>query len=95
MRKYILAFTFFACMAMSLTQISCTVTEKIPSSIKEKSGAQLWGENCVRCHNAPGPGQFSDPAWDVIGLHMRTRANLTATETDKIIAFLQDGNAEN
>ena len=80
------------CIAASVMQVSCNVTEKLPQSISDKTGAQLWGENCVRCHNAPGPGEFSDPAWDIIGLHMRTRANLTETETEKIITFLKDGN---
>ena len=95
MRKYIITLAFLGVLLLSLTQVSCTVTEKIPASIQEKTGAQLWGENCSRCHNAPGPGQFSDPSWEIIGLHMRTRANLTETETNKIIAFLQDGNVIN
>ena len=95
MRKYIITLSFLAFLAICVTQVSCTVTEKIPSSIQDKSGAQLWGENCGRCHNAPGPGQFNDAAWDVIGLHMKTRANITSTETDKIIGFLKDSNADN
>ena len=92
MKKYIVSVSFLACVAFSLVQVSCNVTEKLPQSIKDKSGAQLWGENCQRCHNAPGPGQFSDPAWEIIGQHMRTRANLTETETNKIVEFLQEAN---
>ncbi|NOX17783.1 MAG: cytochrome c [Chlorobi bacterium] len=57
-----------------------------------KSGAQLWGENCVRCHNAPSPTAFSDYQWETIGQHMRIRANLTAMETDKIVDFLKMAN---
>ena len=94
MKKYIALISFTACVTLSVIQSSCSVTEKLPKSISDKTGAQLWGENCGRCHNAPGPGEFSDYAWDVIGLHMRTRANLTETETEKIVTFLKDGNAE-
>lgn len=55
----------------------------------ETSGAVLWGENCSRCHGAPNAGAFSEHQWDVIGKHMRIRANLTAEETDKIVEFLK------
>lgn len=55
----------------------------------EKPGAVLWGENCSRCHGAPNAGAFSEQQWNVIGKHMRIRANLTAEETDKIVEFLK------
>lgn len=58
----------------------------------EKSGAVLWGENCTRCHGAPNAGSFSEQQWDVIGKHMRIRANLTADETEKIVGFLKQTN---
>lgn len=67
---------------------SCKVAEEIQA----KSGAQLWGENCSRCHNVPSPADFSDSQWDVIGTHMRVRGNLTSTESDKIIEFLKTAN---
>ena len=92
MKKYILYLSFAACVVFGIIQSSCNVTEKVPQKISEKSGAQLWGENCNRCHNAPGPGEFNDAHWDVIGLHMRVRAGLTETETDKIVTFLKDAN---
>jgi len=57
-------------------------------AIKQKAGAQLWGENCVRCHNAPTPSAFEDKEWKAIGLHMKIRANLTKDELDKILEFL-------
>jgi hypothetical protein len=57
--------------------------------IADKSGAQLWAENCQRCHNTPSPASFSHEQWVTIGMHMQTRAQLTAKERDKIIAFLQ------
>ncbi len=58
----------------------------------EKSGAQLWGENCGRCHNIRPPSNLTDAQWDVAVLHMRTRANLTEIEAEKITSFLKTGN---
>ncbi|NQT63738.1 MAG: cytochrome c [Candidatus Marinimicrobia bacterium] len=58
----------------------------------EKSGAQLWGENCVRCHNAPSPSAFSDNQWETVAMHMKIRANLNSSETAEIVEFLQMAN---
>ena len=60
-------------------------------SAAEKSGAQLWAENCVRCHNIRSPSNYSPAQWDVVMMHMRVRANLTAEEHKKILAFLKAG----
>jgi hypothetical protein len=57
-------------------------------SVAAKSGAQLWAENCQRCHNTPSPAAFSHEQWITIGMHMQTRAQLTEKERDKIVAFL-------
>ena len=62
---------------------------KVPAKIAAKSGAQLWGENCTRCHFVPSPADFGDPDWELIVSHMRLRANLTATESKKIVEFLK------
>ncbi len=64
---------------------SCKVSQKV----MDKSGTQLWGENCGRCHNSPGPGEFSDTNWDIIGTHMRVRTNITETEEKKIVEYLK------
>ena len=64
---------------------SCKVSQKV----MDKTGTQLWGENCGRCHNAPGPGEFSNVNWDIIGTHMRIRTNITETEEKKIIEYLK------
>jgi cytochrome c1 len=77
-------------LAISAVIITITITGCAPTqAIKEKSGAQLWGENCNRCHNAPSMDQYAKEHWDVIGAHMRVRANVTDEEASKIIAFLQ------
>jgi hypothetical protein len=56
-----------------------------------KSGAQLWAENCIRCHNIRSPGSISPAQWEVDMMHMRVRANLTPEEHQKILAFLKAG----
>ncbi len=57
-----------------------------------KGGAQLWSENCARCHNVRSPASYSDGDWSVSMHHMRVRANLTAEEHVKILEFLKSGN---
>ncbi len=78
---------------------SCSTSEnstysKVESNnvVYTKSGAQLWGENCVRCHSIPSPSSYNDTDWDTIGLHMKIRANLTAIESEKIFDFLKSAN---
>jgi hypothetical protein len=74
---------FIVVIAMAFN--GCTASQKIEA----KSGAQLWAENCQRCHNTPSPSTFSPEKWETIGMHMQTRALLTDKERDKIVAFLK------
>jgi hypothetical protein len=53
------------------------------------SGAQLWADNCSRCHNMRPPQSYSDAQWEAVVMHMRSRANLTGTEQREITRFLQ------
>lgn len=55
----------------------------------EKSGAELWAENCSRCHNFRPPQSFSTTQWHAVVHHMRQRANLTGQEAREITVFLQ------
>jgi len=52
-------------------------------------GAQLWERNCGHCHNVRSPASYSDAQWEVVMLHMRVRANLTAEEHKQILALLK------
>jgi len=87
MKKYIVISSIILVVSLSsITLISsCTVSQKV----QNKTGIQLWGENCGRCHNAPGPGEFSAANWEIIGRHMRIRTNITETEEKKIIDYLK------
>lgn len=64
---------------------SCTASQKV----SDKTGAQLWAENCQRCHNTPSPSTFSPEKWEIIGMHMQSRALLTDKERAKIVEFLK------
>jgi hypothetical protein len=67
---------------------SCKPSEAVVA----RSGAQIWGETCVKCHNPADPATFSDTEWDVAAMHMQIRANLTADEIKKVTEFLQSAN---
>ena len=52
------------------------------------SGAKIWADNCVRCHNLRPPSEFSARAWKISIQHMRVRANLTGKEARDTLAFI-------
>lgn len=62
---------------------------KASQQVSNKSGVQLWAENCQRCHNTPSPASFSPEQWETVGMHMQSRALLTDEERNKIVAFLK------
>ena len=78
-------------MAFSLLIIAVVIASCASLKVKDKSGNELWSQNCQRCHNAPPSSAFSDTQWEVINNHMRLRAQLTDAETKKILVFLQGG----
>lgn len=54
--------------------------------------AQMWTQNCIRCHNARSPGYYSDREWQVAMHHMRVRCSITSEEYEAILSFLQAAN---
>ena len=54
-----------------------------------KSGAELWAENCMLCHNLRSPNTVSAEQWGIVVEHMRVEANLTGDDARKILEFLQ------
>lgn len=57
-------------------------------------GAQIFNDNCMRCHNVRSPRERSDADWSTIMLHMRARANLTKAETRAVTVFLKASNGQ-
>ena len=87
-----------SCIVLGSAVISCstnTNTEGVAAgnsaSATGKSGAELWANNCVRCHNIRSPSNYSPAQWEVVMMHMRVRANLTPEEHKKILEFLKSG----
>ena len=89
MKKIPIIIGLFIAFTAAIIISSCATTNDMAAL---KSGAQLWGENCLRCHNTPSPDTFSDTEWDVAVMHMRVRANLTEDEAVKIAEFLKTAN---
>lgn len=81
-------FITFAFIIIVIILNSC----KPSALIAAKPGAQLWTENCTRCHNTPPPSIYSDAQWEAVGEHMRYKANLTDQEVTKVVAFLKSAN---
>ena len=74
-----------------LVSAACTSTGSKDGS-PAKGGAELWAQNCRRCHNFRSPSGYSDSEWDVAMFHMRVRANLTGEEYEAIRQFLKASN---
>jgi hypothetical protein len=86
MKKISLIIAFLLTSTLIITVMnSCKVSQQVAM----KTGAQLWAENCQRCHNTPSPSSFSPEQWETIGLHMQTRALITDAEREKIVDFLK------
>ena len=82
-----------SCIALTWL-IGCVANKQsaeVSAGTTGKSGAQLWAENCARCHNIRSPGSLSPVQWEVAMMHMRVRANLTPEEHKKILEFLKSG----
>ncbi|MEF3079798.1 hypothetical protein [Winogradskyella poriferorum] len=91
----VILITIVACSSTKEVYTPVPETEVVDSDQEfklEKSGAQLWGEVCNRCHIAPSPSDYNDTDWETISLHMRVRANLTEKESNKILDFLKSAN---
>ena len=60
------------------------ITNSCASIKSVESGNTLWSKNCIRCHNSPPSSAYTNEQWEVIGMHMQIRANLTDVDTKKL-----------
>lgn len=77
--------------AATLIGIAAIVESCVSTKVTDKSGTQLWSENCQRCHNTPPSSAFTNIQWEIVNSHMRQRAMLTEDEFKKITEFMQQG----
>jgi mono/diheme cytochrome c family protein len=68
-----------------LLMFSASWVSAEPSPI---NGAEVFNNNCTRCHNARSLDEFSLEEWAVIMPHMREKAHLTGKETDAVMQFV-------
>lgn len=55
-------------------------------------GAKVFAWNCGSCHSERYPPERTDGEWEMIVMHMRVRANLTAEQAEAVLAYLQENN---
>ena len=60
-------------MAVPFAALAAEPVEEAPNFAR---GASLYSANCGRCHNARGPGEYSDGTWPIVVTHMRVIAGL-------------------
>src|SRR5262245_41721381 len=101
--KRLLVFSALTLLAIWLLH-GCASQEKEPApttapavsgqygAVQTKGRAQLWSENCMRCHNMRPPDWYSDAQWEVAMEHMHIRGYLTGQESKAIEEFLKASN---
>ena len=65
------------------------IQEQVVGQETIAKGAQLWSDNCARCHNPRPPTEFNDKNWQTLIQHMRIRGGLTGEEAREILAFIE------
>lgn len=64
----------------------------LPSSLPaQRSGVQIWQQNCGRCHALQPAVRYTADFWETIMTEMRLAARLSDAEADKVLEFLQSG----
>lgn len=84
-------FIIISIISFSLLLHSCKTGK---NAIAEKSGAELWSEQCSRCHNMPDPTKYTDDKWETAAMHMKIRAGISDGEINLIKEFLQTANGD-
>lgn len=59
-----------------------------PALGADYDGAEVYRDNCTRCHAARSPSELGPDRWPAVLLHMRVKAGLTRGELRAIEAFL-------
>lgn len=78
----------FAALALGALQARAQSVD--PARMAE--GAQVFADNCQRCHSVRSPAERTDREWYTIVSHMRTRANLTRSEAEAVVVYLKASN---
>lgn len=60
-------------------------------SVAQRSGPEIWGAVCGRCHLIQPPNRYTAKDWESIGIHMTVTARLTTAQAEAVLAFLRQG----
>ena len=60
-------------------------------SVAQRSGVEIWGAVCGRCHLIQPPDRYTAKDWDAITIHMTVTARLTTAQGEAVLAFLRQG----
>ena len=56
---------------------------------REIDGAQVYANNCNRCHEYRSPTEFTGPQWSIITTHMRIVGGIPADESRAVFEYLK------
>jgi mono/diheme cytochrome c family protein len=73
-------------LSLTTIQINGFCKEAVKNDIT--LGAELWANNCARCHNLRPSLEYPKESWQTIMMHMRLQAGLTGQETRDVLEFL-------
>lgn len=87
--------TFLMIVALGVLAVAAPrhAVAQTPDPMLVAKGAQIYGNQCMRCHNLRSPSEFNDVDWRTILAQMRARANLTREQTEAVLVFVQATNA--
>lgn len=78
-----------AAVAALLVAAGCaSIASGGPAEMDVQSGAELWRATCSHCHNLRGAQEYTAQQWPVIVSHMRTRAEISRSDAERIAAYL-------
>ena len=83
MKSALILAVVFTCLALSFAQDK---NKKNPTPDHSSDGAQLFAENCGRCHRPPD--QLSPKVVGSVLRHMRVRATLSKEDEQAILKYL-------
>lgn len=72
--------------AKTLTPSATTQTPEVMAQIE---GQKTFNAKCGRCHGLKVTTDYTDVRWVQIMQVMATKANLTATEKDNVLAYVR------
>ncbi len=57
----------------------------------QRSGVEIWSQNCGRCHQLQPPNRYTADQWETIVDQMMLQARLTDDEAKAVLEFLKGG----